>query len=72
MTEQVLKQVGVETVGDLQEYAGDLRALVGSFGPRLSQFAFGEDDRALEVIKWAGLLAFSWYRQLKEGALPKN
>jgi DNA polymerase-4 len=29
-------------------YAGDLRALVGSFGPKLKQFAIGEDDRRLE------------------------
>jgi DNA polymerase-4 len=33
----------------LQDYAGDLRALVGSFGPKLKQFAFGEDDRPLEI-----------------------
>jgi DNA polymerase-4 len=36
-------------VGDLQDYPGDLRALVGSFAQRLRQFAFGEDDRALEL-----------------------
>ena len=49
VTEQVLHQAGVKTVGDLQDYPGDLRALVGSFGPKLKQFAFGEDDRALEL-----------------------
>jgi DNA polymerase-4 len=49
VTEQVLNRVGILTVGDLQNYAGDLRALVGSFGPRLKQFAFGEDDRPLEL-----------------------
>lgn len=49
VTEQVLKGAGVETVGDLQQYPGDLRALVGSFGPKLKQFAFGNDDRALEI-----------------------
>lgn len=49
VTEQVLNQAGVETVGDLQDYPGDLRALVGSFGPKLKQFAFGEDDRLLEL-----------------------
>src|SRR5262249_5475135 len=27
----------------------DLRALAGSFGPKLRQFAFGQDDRDLEV-----------------------
>lgn len=49
VTEQVLNQAGVRTVGDLQDYPGDLRALVGSFGPKLKQFAFGEDDRPLEL-----------------------
>ena len=42
-------QAGIATVGDLQDYPGDLRALVGSFGPKLKQFAFGEDDRPLEI-----------------------
>ena len=49
MTGQVLLRAGLRTVGDLQDYRGDLRALVGSFGPRLRQFAFGEDDRPLEL-----------------------
>lgn len=49
VTEQVLVQAGLKTVGDLQDHQGDLRALVGSFGPRLRQFALGEDDRALEM-----------------------
>jgi DNA polymerase-4 len=49
VTEQVLNKAGVSTVGDLQDYPGDLRALVGSFGPKLKQFAFGEDDRPLEI-----------------------
>ena len=40
---------GLRTVGDLQDYPGDLRALVGSFGPKLKHFAFGEDDRPLEL-----------------------
>ncbi len=48
-TETVLAQAGVQTVGELQDYAGDLRALVGSLGPRLRQFALGEDDRSLEL-----------------------
>jgi DNA polymerase IV len=48
-TEQVLNRAGIETVGDLQDHPGDLRALVGSFATRLRAFAFGEDDRALEV-----------------------
>jgi DNA polymerase-4 len=49
VTEQALRQAGIETVGDLQDYPGDLRALAGSFGPRLRQFALGQDDRPLEL-----------------------
>src|SRR5258708_27274434 len=48
-TESVLNSAGIETVGDLQDHPGDLRALVGSFAARLRAFAMGEDDRALEV-----------------------
>jgi DNA polymerase-4 len=33
----------------LQDYAGDLRAQVGSFGPKLKRFAFGDDERPLEL-----------------------
>jgi DNA polymerase IV len=49
VTEQTLSQAGIVTVGDLQDYTGDMRALVGSFGPKLKQFAFGQDDRPLEI-----------------------
>ncbi len=49
VTERVLHQAGLRTVGDLQDHRGDLRALVGSWGPRLRQFALGEDDRPLEL-----------------------
>lgn len=49
VTEEVLRRAGIERVGDLQDYPGDLRALTGSFGPKLRQFAFGEDDRPLEL-----------------------
>ncbi len=49
VTEQVLNGAGLRTVGDLQDHKGDLRALVGSWGPRLKQFAFGDDDRPLEL-----------------------
>ncbi len=49
VTETVLNQSGIETVGDLQDYAGDLRALVGSFAQTLKAFAIGEDDRPLEL-----------------------
>lgn len=49
VTEEVLNKAGVRTIGDLQDYPGDLRALVGSFAARLKQFAMGEDDRPLEL-----------------------
>jgi DNA polymerase-4 len=48
VTERILNGLGVETVGDLQDYPGDLRALVGSFGPKLKEFAFGRDERPLD------------------------
>src|SRR5580704_238499 len=48
VTQEVLNKAGIETIGDLQDHPGDLRALVGSFGPVLKGFAFGEDDRALD------------------------
>jgi DNA polymerase-4 len=49
VTEQVLQGAGLKSVADLQDYMGDLRALVGSWGPTLKQYAFGEDNRPLEL-----------------------
>ena len=49
VTEENLLSAGLRTVGDLQDYPGDLRALVGSWGPELKRFAFGEDDRPLDL-----------------------
>jgi DNA polymerase IV len=49
VTEEILNKAGIQTIGDLQDHPGDLRALVGSFGPRLKHFALGEDDRPLEL-----------------------
>ena len=49
VTEQVLHGAGLATIGHLQDYPGDLRALAGSFGPKLKQFALGHDDRPLEI-----------------------
>jgi DNA polymerase-4 len=48
-TEEILNRAGIDTIGTLQDYPGDLRALVGSFGPTLKRFAVGEDDRPLEL-----------------------
>ena len=49
VTEQILNRAGIVNIGDLQDHPGDLRALVGSYGPKLKQFALGEDDRSLEI-----------------------
>ena len=49
VTEENLHRAGIRTVGDLQNHPGDLRALVGSWGPELRRFAFGEDDRPLDL-----------------------
>ena len=48
-TEEILNKAGIDTIGSMQDYPGDLRALVGSFGPVLRRFAFGEDNRPLEL-----------------------
>jgi len=49
VTEQILQRANLQTIADLQDYQGDLRALVGSFAGPLKRFAFGEDDRPLEL-----------------------
>ncbi|HYV26656.1 MAG TPA: DNA polymerase IV, partial [Candidatus Eisenbacteria bacterium] len=49
VTAEQLNQAGIFTIGDLQRHPGDLRALIGSFGPTLKRFAFGEDDRPLDL-----------------------
>lgn len=49
VTEQTLAQAALRTIGDLQDYKGDLRALVGSWGPKLRDYAFGIDNRPLEL-----------------------
>src|SRR6185437_7301460 len=48
-TDEVLNKAGIDTIGSMQDYPGDLRALVGSFGPVLKRYAFGEDNRPLEL-----------------------
>jgi DNA polymerase-4 len=49
VTEEHLQKAGLHTIGDLQDYPGDLQSLVGSWGPSLRQFAFGEDNRPLDT-----------------------
>jgi len=48
VTAEALAQAGLLTIGDLQDYQGELRALVGSYAPILRRYAMGEDDRPLE------------------------
>ena len=49
VTEQALASVGINTIGDLQTYRGDLRAQVGSWAGELKRFAIGEDARPLDL-----------------------
>jgi DNA polymerase IV len=49
VTEEILQRAGIVTIGDLQDFPGDLRPLVGSFSSTLRRFAFGEDNRPLET-----------------------
>ena len=49
VTEQILNNAGIRTIGDLQDYPGDLKHLVGSFAVRLKNFSLGLDDRPLEL-----------------------
>lgn len=49
VTEQALHKAGIYSVADMQDYAGDLRAYVGSWGVELKKMAFGDDDRALDL-----------------------
>jgi hypothetical protein len=45
----VVDSTTLQLIAACMDYPGDLCALVGSFGPKLKQFAFGQDDRPLEL-----------------------
>lgn len=49
VTAEALARLGLRTIGDIQDHAGDLRAVVGSFAPRLKAYAFGDDERPLDL-----------------------
>ena len=49
VTARQLNEAGIETVGDLQDFVGNLRAVAGSFGAVLRRFAFGLDERPLDL-----------------------
>lgn len=48
-TERLLHQAGLRTLGEVQDYPGDLRELLGAFGLTLKRFALGQDDRPLDL-----------------------
>ncbi|MBX3733735.1 MAG: DNA polymerase IV [Verrucomicrobiae bacterium] len=49
VTAEVLARAGITTIGDLQDFPGELQSFAGSFGPTLKRFAFGDDDRPLDL-----------------------
>ncbi|MGZ5567232.1 MAG: DNA polymerase IV [Limisphaerales bacterium] len=49
VTEEILNGANIKTIADVQDYTGDLRALLGSYGPVLKKAAFGEDERVLDL-----------------------
>ena len=49
VTAEVLASAGIKTIADIQDYSGDLRAMAGSFATKLKLYAFGEDDRPLDL-----------------------
>jgi DNA polymerase IV len=49
VTAESLASVGIHTIADMQDYRGDLRAQVGSWAAELKRYAFGEDDRLLDL-----------------------
>jgi DNA polymerase-4 len=49
VTAEALARIGLRTIGDIQDHRGDMRAVVGSFAEKLRKFAFGEDDRPLDL-----------------------
>lgn len=49
VTEKLLTEAGLRTVGDVQDRPDDLRSLVGSWGPTLKRYSVGDDDRPLSL-----------------------
>ena len=45
VTASQLKQAGIETIADIQDFKGELRGIVGSWGETLGEYALGEDHR---------------------------
>jgi len=53
VTGEALRSQGLNTIGDIQDYRGDLRSLVGSYAVTLGAFARGEDQRPLDFDSFA-------------------
>ena len=54
VTESLLNKAGLNTIADIQDYGGELRGIVGSWGGTLKQYALGEDHRPLsddDIVK---------------------
>jgi DNA polymerase IV len=49
VTAEALASMGLRTIGDIQDYRGDLRAVAGSFAAKLKAYAFGDDSRPLDL-----------------------
>jgi DNA polymerase-4 len=49
VTAEALGKMGLRTIGDIQDYKCDLRAVAVSFAPKLKAYAFGEDERPLDL-----------------------
>lgn len=49
VTAEALARMELRTIGDIQDYGGDLRAVAGSFATKLKAYAFGDDSRALDL-----------------------
>ncbi|MCS1410975.1 MAG: DNA polymerase IV [Verrucomicrobia subdivision 3 bacterium] len=48
VTARRLKALGIETIGQLQSYPGDLRPVAGSWSHTLRRYALGEDTREVQ------------------------
>lgn len=49
VTAEALAAMGLRTIGEIQDFGGDLRAVAGSFAHKLKAYAFGDDTRPLDL-----------------------
>jgi DNA polymerase-4 len=48
VTAELLSGMGIHTIGDLQDWRGNLEPVLGSFAKKLRERAMGEDDRPVD------------------------